>query len=147
VADHRGQLDAALSSLEKALPLLAPSDEKRAKYILYKAQLLRRSGRQAEAINLLTALPEPQQHTEAVTEELASSFLERSEPARAATAWAKLFAVSPTNARAAAEAGLCLVQAGDLRQARRYLSWARNVDPRHARVGDLSAMLAEAETR
>jgi tetratricopeptide (TPR) repeat protein len=141
IADERRDIEAALAALHKALTVMERDDPQRLDYMVYITQLLRRAGRAAEAVNLLTGLPPAQQLDERVVGELAKGYVAIDQPRRAAAVWAELHALEPRNARAAAETGLCLIRAGDSAQARRYLGYARAVDPRHPTVVSLARAL------
>lgn len=144
IADRRSKPDMAIDMLDKATALMRSDDLRRLDYTLYKSQLLRRTARPEQAINLLTALDPRDQQQERTINELAQNYLLLGQPGKAAACWAELFALQPGSARAAAEAGLCMLRAGEDRQAQRYLGYAQALDPRHHTVAALAKAVASA---
>ena len=147
IADARDELPAALDALNQGLGAISATNPKWLDCMVYKSQLLRRTGAPAEAANLLTGLTPRQQQEERIVAELSTCYLALDEIGKAAAVWAELFALDPRNARAAAEAGLCLARTGETSQARRYLSYARAIDPRHPTVEVLATALSPANAR
>lgn len=144
VAEQSKDFNRAIAAIDQGVGLLSPPDPRLVRYTIYKASLLRISDRPAQALNLLHELPAPDDQIEDLSAEMAQCYLLLGQPGKAAAAWMELFTHRPHNARAAAEVGLCLLRAGDPRQAARYLGLARAADPAHPSVRILEASLSQA---
>jgi Tfp pilus assembly protein PilF len=70
----------------------------------------------------------------------------KGEPAKAAIAWTDAFTANPQNARAAAEAGLCFIRAGDRQHAEQYLGLAKRLDANNPTVRALNKALQAPPT-
>jgi len=148
IAARRGKIDMAIDHVNKALEQLPPTDPKTVTYTLQKSQLLRRANDPDAALSVLMQLSDSAHRRMDVTEHIADSYLMKNEPGKAAIIWTDLFNADSTNARAAAEAGLCFLRAGDERHARQYLGLAQRIDASHPTVQALEqALAAKTDTK
>lgn len=145
IAARRGKLEMAIEQVNKALEHVEESSSHHVAYTLQKAELLRRANRPEAAQTLLQELPPGNQQEQRVVEQLAAGYMMMNQPERAAGAWAELFALEPTNTRAAAEAGMALLRAGKPQQARQYHEMARQLSTSHHMVVALEEALQSAE--
>lgn len=147
ISARRGKLNMALEQVNKALDQVKDEgdEDRRVKYTLLKALYLRRHNEPEAALRALWDLPAERHHEPRVVEHIAASYLMMSEPAKAAVTWSGLFDEEPTNATAAAEAGLCFLRAGDKNSARRYLGLAKRIDANEAKVRALEKAMAGEE--
>ena len=143
IAARRGKLNMAIDQVNKALERIEDNEPRRVTYLLLKAQFLRRHNKPEAALRVLHEVPPKRQREPRVAEHWAATYLMMSEPAKAAIVWGDLFSIDPTNANAAAEAGLCFLRAGDRESARRYLGLARRADAKHMKVEALQEALAK----
>ncbi len=142
IAADQGKVKLALQQVDKAIEQARkPTTIKR--YKLWKATYLRRDNQPRKALALLQALGPGAKADDEVIREMAQSYLQMSEPLKAAKLWADVAAHSPGHAEAAAEAGLCFWRARDLRNARHYLALARRINPDHPSVMALEKALSE----
>ncbi|MBI1367461.1 MAG: tetratricopeptide repeat protein [Planctomycetes bacterium] len=144
IAARRGKIDMAIEEVNKAIDLSKDDAAKRLNYVLQKAQLLRRNNDPAAALSLLTSLDTADQQKGAVVEHIADCYQMMNQPAKAAAVWSELFALEPTNARAAGEAAWAYHRADDDRHARQYIDMALRIDPREAKANALRDALAKS---
>lgn len=144
IAAQRGEIEQALNHVDKALDLLDPRERHYVNYSLQKAELLRRVGNAEAAQAVLMELTPAQQQEPRVVEQIAQGHLMLERPDRAAAVWAELFALEPTNARAAAEAGLAFIEADRPNHAQQYYEFARAVSTSDEKVLALQEALSRA---
>ncbi len=141
IDEKRTHYKEAIAHADSALKLLDPQDPKQTSHGIYKAHLLRLALDPKQAVALLLSLdPKPMPFDHA--EELARCYQSLHEPLKAAGVWIELFTAEPLSARAAAEAGLCLLQAHRPEEARKYLNLAMRLQPDHPAVQSLAKALA-----
>lgn len=128
IAARKGKWDMAIDHATRAIDQSDVDDPKRLRYVLLKAQYLRRNAQPEIAVEMLHRLPLDQQLTAEVTPHIADGYLMMSRPADAAKAWGDLFYSDTTNARAAAESGMCWLRAGELSKARQMRDLAARVN-------------------
>jgi tetratricopeptide (TPR) repeat protein len=146
IAERQGQVDRAIAAVTAGIEFLPRDSELRISYLVYKARLLRVSGRPEQALTLLHDLRAPDSQIEQVSQEMAWCYESLGDARKAAAVWAQLFSLQPDNARAAAQAGLHLLRLGERKQAARYLGQARALNPEEELVKALQAALAATGT-
>jgi tetratricopeptide (TPR) repeat protein len=140
VALSRGETDSAAISAAEARRL-APSE---VAFRVLHARILRRSGRGADAVELLAALDETSRGSIAVAAELAAGWDAIKRPERAAEAWELAYrhAQRHDQLRAAVTAGEFHLKAGNRTAAKYWLDRATTLAPDNPTVTQLAASLA-----
>ncbi len=148
VAARQGKLDMAIESIQRARGLAEPGGAEYTLYFLRHVEWLRRSGAAGadQALAMLLRAPDTLKRRRSYTEQLANTYQMLGDPANAAQAWADWFADHPTDAPAAAQAGLIYDRMGDAANARRYLAAARAIKPHHPLVQALAQALDRDST-
>jgi tetratricopeptide (TPR) repeat protein len=134
------RFDDALRNIHEAR-VIAPDD---LRFRVQEARILRRSGSPRRALALLVGLDEGDRATAGVANELASAHADLGDHAAAATVWANRYQRDPAAGdadRVAALAGLAMVSAGRLEDARLWLQQARLAGGEAPEIAELERVL------
>jgi tetratricopeptide (TPR) repeat protein len=139
----QGKLVPALTQIDKAIERVPEKDREAAiTYVRFKAMLLRRDNKPAEALHtLLYSLTADEQAIESVVDDLALCLTMDGRYAQAASLFEGQMRLRPFDPRPAREAARLRLKAGDREAAARHLEALKRIDPRQPAIAELQAQL------
>lgn len=133
---RQNKITMALEAISKARDLTSINDTEATRYFVRHAEWLRRrdSAGRDEALAMLLAAPEIFAVRRDVQEQLARTYQSLNLHQKAAEVWARWVSGHPSDAAAAAEAGLAAIKAGDRPAAEKFLELGQAIKAHHPLV-------------